>query len=86
MSWVVEPTTVQLDPSLLCLPTLFLTACVYMCRSYFCFVFTASDSSRYFVLRIEDGKGNHAFIGLGFQVRGDAFDFKNALQEHTACV
>ncbi len=41
-----------------------------------------TDSSRYFCLRIEDGRGNHAFIGLGFNKREDAFDFKSALADH----
>ena len=40
------------------------------------------DSSRYFVLRIEDGSGRAAFIGMGFNERNDAFDFTAAIQDH----
>ena len=32
------------------------------------------DSSRYFVLRIENALGRHMFIGMAFNERNDAFD------------
>eukprot|EP00029_Vermamoeba_vermiformis_P011662 TRINITY_DN6478_c0_g1_i1.p1 TRINITY_DN6478_c0_g1~~TRINITY_DN6478_c0_g1_i1.p1 ORF type:complete len:251 (-),score=91.04 TRINITY_DN6478_c0_g1_i1:52-804(-) len=40
------------------------------------------DSSRYFVLTLEDGQGRRAFIGLGFTERNEAFDFNAALADH----
>ncbi|XP_039011529.1 adaptin ear-binding coat-associated protein 1-like isoform X3 [Hibiscus syriacus] len=43
------------------------------------------DSSRYFVLRIEEnigGRQRHAFIGIGFRERTEAYDFQAALHDH----
>lgn len=39
------------------------------------------DSGRYFVLRITNEQGRHAFIGIAFNERNDAFDFNVTLSE-----
>lgn len=44
------------------------------------FVERVIDSSRYFVLKITNG-ARHAFIGLGFEDRNDAFDFNCTLAD-----
>ncbi|CDW58757.1 Ubiquitin-conjugating enzyme E2 J2 [Trichuris trichiura] len=40
------------------------------------------DSSRYFVIRLQDDSGRTAWIGLGFADRGDSFDLNVALRDH----
>ena len=41
----------------------------------------ASDSSRFFALRVQDDAGRKATLGIGFEDRGEAFDFGVSLQE-----
>lgn len=36
------------------------------------------------MLKIQNAQGRHAFIGIAFNERNDAFDFNVALQEHKA--
>jgi len=40
------------------------------------------DSSRYFVLKIQNASGRHAFVGVAFNEREEAFDFNVAMQEY----
>ena len=43
------------------------------------------DSSRYFVVRVEDG-GRKAYIGMGFLERSDSFDFSTSMRPVTRIV
>ena len=40
------------------------------------------DSSRYFVVRVADGSGRYAFLGMGFVERSDAFEFNVTIADH----
>lgn len=43
---------------------------------------SVTDSSRYFVVKIQDDNGRAAYIGLGFGDRSDSFDLNVTLQDH----
>lgn len=41
-----------------------------------------TDSSRYFVIRLQNDSGQTAFVGLGFSDRSDSFDLNVSVQDH----
>uniref|UniRef100_A0A0A9CX72 NECAP PHear domain-containing protein n=1 Tax=Arundo donax TaxID=35708 RepID=A0A0A9CX72_ARUDO len=60
----------------------FFAACFMLPRQQKSAIETMLDSSRCFVLHIKDSRGKHAFVGLGFNERNEAFDFNISLSDH----
>ncbi|OWZ24612.1 Adaptin [Phytophthora megakarya] len=66
-------------------PTLFAQCPLQISREQMLdvYVHDCVDSSRYFMLRVEDEKsGRRAFVGVGFPDRTAAFNFKATLQDY----
>lgn len=82
-AWTVLTCSADLPPTLHASGALYAECPIPSDKPIITVVEPVIDSSRYFVLRIEDrASRRHAFIGLGFRERAHASDFNAALHEH----
>ncbi|RLN62946.1 hypothetical protein BBP00_00004423 [Phytophthora kernoviae] len=81
-----EPVNISTDSDTAVSPTLFAQCPLRITRdeALDIYVHDCVDSSRYFMLRVEDEEsGRRAFVGIGFPDRTAAFNFKATLQDYT---